>query len=236
MRRGTRGSRLLSPRETETSSTGSRLRGHSSTRSGTPASTRPAQASCTRCATSTRRKRTRTPSSIPGWRSRRRRSARSRCSSSSSSSGAAAREATGTRSASSTPVSARSCEGELRLPLAVSRELGRLSDRSAAGEALAHVDRRLAVYERLALEQRDDVRRAEGDDGVRVEAAQGGAAHVRIRTPDDRELARRGQVEVERAERPAEGLRGARKEVADESKRADCLPLEPVVAPDPRKP
>src|SRR5581483_8237770 len=52
----------------------------------------------------------------------------------------------------------------------------------------------------------------------------------------DRELARRSEVEVERAERPAEGGRRARQKVADEPERAERLPLELVVAPDPREP
>ena len=53
---------------------------------------------------------------------------------------------------------------------------------------------------------------------------------------DDRELARRREVEVERAERPAERRRRARQVVADEPQRADRLPLELVVSPDPREP
>ena len=43
-------------------------------------------------------------------------------------------------------------------------------------------------------------------------------------------------MEVERAERPAERARRPREEVADEAQRADRLPLELVVAPDPREP
>ena len=43
-------------------------------------------------------------------------------------------------------------------------------------------------------------------------------------------------MEVERAERPAEGRRRPREEVADEPQRAYGLPLELVVAPDPREP
>ena len=87
---------------------------------------------------------------------------------------------------------------------------GRIRDRRAAGEALADVDRGLAVDERLSLEQRHAVGRAERDDGVRVEAAQRGARDVAVGAADDRELARRREVEVERAERPAERRRRAR--------------------------
>src|SRR5262249_29823004 len=120
------------------------------------------------------------------------RQARSRWSSSSSSGGATAREATGTPSASSTQASANRAEpgsdheGELRLPLHVSAELGGVGYRSPAGEALADVDRGCAVDERLALEERDVVRRAEGDDRGRVETPPGSARDLRVRVADDR--------------------------------------------------
>ena len=53
---------------------------------------------------------------------------------------------------------------------------------------------------------------------------------------EDRELARRREVEVERAERPAERRRRARQVIADEPERPDRLPLELLVSPDPREP
>src|SRR5206468_1825010 len=155
--------------------------------------------------------------------------------------GAAGPPATGTPSAgSSTAATSRSCdafhEGELRLPLLLSGELGGVGDGSPAGEALAEVDRRPAVDERLALEQRDVVRRPERDDGVRVEASERRAGDLRVGAANDRELAWRREVEVERAERPAEGARRSREEVAHKAERSDRRPLELVVAPDPREP
>src|SRR6185437_16040989 len=53
---------------------------------------------------------------------------------------------------------------------------------------------------------------------------------------DDRELARRREVQVEGAQRPAEGGRRAREQVADETQRTDRRALELVVPPDPREP
>ena len=74
----------------------------------------------------------------------------------------------------------------------------------AAGEVLADVDRRLAVDRVLPLEQRDALRRAEGDDRVRLPRRERCARDVVVRTADDRELARRREVQLEPAERPAE--------------------------------
>src|SRR5205814_4322237 len=59
---------------------------------------------------------------------------------------------------------------------------------------------------------------------------------VRLRTADDRELARRREMEVERAERPAERARRPREEITHEAEPANRRPLELVVAPDPREP
>src|SRR5581483_5775674 len=95
---------------------------------------------------------------------------------------------------------------------------------------------RLSVDERLALEQRDVLGRSECDDGIRVEVAQGCGSDVRFRAADDRELAPRRKVEIERTERPAERLRRAREQVANEAQGSHRLPLELLVAPDPREP
>ena len=100
-------------------------------------------------------------------------------------------------------------------------ELGRIRDGSAAGEPLARVDGGLALDEILPREQRDVLRRAEGDDDVRVEAGERGARHGRAGAAGDGELARRREVEVECAQRPAERRRRARQVVADERERSD---------------
>ena len=73
--------------------------------------------------------------------------------------------------------------------------------RRLAGEALADVDSRKAVDVPLAGEERNVLGGPEGDDRVRVVAAERGPRHVAFRRADDRELAGRRQVQVERAER-----------------------------------
>ena len=108
---------------------------------------------------------------------------------------------------------------------------------ASAGEALAHVERRLAVDAGLAREQRDVFARAERDDGVRVERRERRAGDLVLRRADDRQLPRRREVEVERAERPAERRRDpARGSCASSRSTPDRLALELVVAVDPRKP
>ena len=83
----------------------------------------------------------------------------------------------------------------------------RIRDGRLAGEALADVERRLAVDPRLAREQRHVLARAERDHRVRLERRERRAGDLVLRRADDRELPRRREVEVERAQRPAERRR-----------------------------
>ena len=83
-------------------------------------------------------------------------------------------------------------------------ELLRPRHRRAAGEALADVDGRAPVDEALAREERD--RRRTGRRRRRCSAekpASAARATLASDVADDRELPRRREVEVERAERPA---------------------------------
>ena len=75
---------------------------------------------------------------------------------------------------------------------------------SAADEALADVDRRLAVDEPLAGQERHVLRRADRDDRARLERRERGARDRRVDVADDRDLARRAEPEVDPAERPRE--------------------------------
>src|SRR5439155_5477654 len=84
------------------------------------------------------------------------------------------------------------------------RELRWLRDGGLAREALADIDRRLAVDSCLALEERHAVRGAEGDDRIRVEGGERRPRHVVLGPADDRDLAGRREVEVEGAQRPGE--------------------------------
>ncbi len=84
------------------------------------------------------------------------------------------------------------------------RDVRRLGHRRPTGEALADVERRLAVHAGLAGQERHVLARAEGDHRVRVERRQRGARDLVRGRADDRQLARRREVQVERAERPAE--------------------------------
>ena len=73
------------------------------------------------------------------------------------------------------------------------------------------------------------------DDRVRLPRRERCPRHVRLDRADDRELARRAQVQVERAERPAEGGGRALERGQDEPEHGDAAPLELVVAVDPRE-
>src|SRR5262245_8291378 len=97
-----------------------------------------------------------------------------------------------------------------------SLERGRVGDRRLAREAFADVDGRLAVDEWLAGEQRDLVGRADRDDRVRLERLERGAGDRRLDRADDRDLAGRREVEVERGQGMAEGGRGSRNRAVDE--------------------
>ena len=118
----------------------------------------------------------------------------------------------------------------LLLTARIAGERRSLGHGRAAGEPLAHVHRGQAVDERLARKQRDAVGGAERDDGVRLESTQRSSGNVALRRADDRELARRREVEVERAERPAERRRDARDRRREQPEDGDRAPLELVVA------
>ena len=73
----------------------------------------------------------------------------------------------------------------------------------------------------------------EGDDRVRVETGESGSCNLVLRRADHGQLARRGEVEVKRAEGVAERARRPWNRVADQPEDAGGLPLELVVPPDP---
>src|SRR5207247_10315282 len=88
-------------------------------------------------------------------------------------------------------------------------EACRVRHRCPAGESLADVDGGLAVDELLALEERHLVGGAEGDDGAWIPVRECRTGDLGVARPDDRELARRRKMEVERDERPPERRRNA---------------------------
>ena len=107
---------------------------------------------------------------------------------------------------------------------------------SAAREALAEVDRRPAVHLRAPAEQRDPVGRPEGEHVGRRRGLDRRTGDRRVGRADDRHLAMRREVLVERDEQPAERRRRARQRVAHEAQHRDAAPLQLVVAPDAREP
>ena len=121
------------------------------------------------------------------------------------------------------------------LPLALAATERRIRDRRLAGEPLADVDGGPSVHQPFALEERHVLGGAEGDDGVRVVTGERGLRHVVGGRADDRDLARRREVEVESTKGPAERGRRPRHEVADEPQDGDGVALELVVAVDPRE-
>src|SRR5439155_10806773 len=116
-----------------------------------------------------------------------------------------------------------------RLPLL---QRNRVCDRRLAREALTDVDRRLPVDEILPGKEGYLLRRAEGDNRVRLEGLERRPCDRCVDRPDDRDLPRRREVQLERVQRMPEGRRRARETPVDEPEDTDCEPLELVVAVD----
>src|SRR5947207_3640806 len=103
------------------------------------------------------------------------------------------------------------------LPAVFARKISGLHDRRLTGEVLADVDRGTPVDEVLALQERDVIARAEGDDRIRIERSESGARDVGVRSADHCQLAGRGEVEIESVQRVAERRRCLRQEAGDEA-------------------
>ena len=116
------------------------------------------------------------------------------------------------------------------------RELRRLGHRRPAHEAFADIDGRLPVDSALACEQRNALGGPERDDRVRLPGLERDARDLVLGGADDRELARRREVELERAQRPAERTRRSPEAVHEQPEDSDGATLEVVVAVDPREP
>src|SRR5215210_2897251 len=115
-------------------------------------------------------------------------------------------------------------------------QIAHFGNRGLTSEALADVERRPPVHQMLSLEQRDTVRRTEGDNRVRLERRERRPGDLAVGRAEDRELARGREVEIERRKRVAEELRSPPERRDDETEDIDGPSLELVVAVDPRDP
>ena len=111
-----------------------------------------------------------------------------------------------------------------------------LGDGRLAREALTDVDSRLPTHERLPRKQRHLVRRADRHHRPRLEGIESRARDGRVDVADDRDLARGTEPEIEPAQHPREEARCPPERRLREPEHRDGMPLELVVAPDPRQP